>query len=347
VNGWQDESDVMTVSIPNPQAANRRYDFPIPYGWYQVAYASDLEPGQSKALRYFGQDMVLFRGETGKVQVLDAYCPHLGAHLGYGIHDAEGGGKVQGDTIICPFHGWRFDTEGTVVEIPYAERIPPRVDNKQCLKSWPTVERNQLIWVWYHPRGEDPLWDVESIEEADNEESGWSRLSEARSKRWEIPTIPQEIAENAVDFAHFIFVHQVKSDPSAETVYDGHRGARMVRADMQTPKGVVEGGIESVNIGPGQSWIRFTGIADTLLFGNLTPVDEENVEVNFSFLQPLVDGKEPEGGVHDAIVADICKQLDEDYVIWKHKVYRDKPALCDGDGPIAQFRRYYSQFYEQ
>ncbi len=52
---------------------------------------------------------------------------------------------------------------------------------------------------------------------------------------------------------------------------------------------------------------NFTGIAETLLFGNVTPIDEEHVEINFSFLQPMIDGEEPHGGVHDAIVADICR----------------------------------------
>ncbi len=324
---------------------SNRYTFPIPYGWYQVAFSRDIEPGQSRALSYFGKELVLFRCEDGTPCVLDAYCPHMGAHLGYGIHDSQGGGKIQGDTIACPFHGWRFNTRGEVTEIPYANTIPTKVRGKECLKSWPTVERNQIIWVWYHPNDIAPLWEVETVREADAEDSGWSRLDSTRSKRWVIPTVIQEIAENAVDFAHFIYVHGVKSDPSTETEYDEHRGRRMVRADMQTPKGLIEGGIESVNVGPGQSFIRFTGIAETLLFGNPTPVDDEHVEVNFSFLQPLVDGEEPQGGVHEAIVADICKQLDEDHVIWKHKIYREQPVLCDGDGPIAQFRRYYSQFY--
>ena len=324
----------------------KRYKYPLPYGWYQVAFSKDLKPGQSRALRYFGEDMVIFRGEDGAVQVLDAYCPHMGAHLGYGIHGAEGGGCVTGNTISCPFHGWRFDMDGKVVEIPYAKKIPPKAEGKELLKKWPTVEKNQVIAVWYHPHGADPMWEVETIPEVNDENSGWTSIADRNTRNMVIPTVMQEIAENSVDFAHFMFVHRVKSTPVAVTNYDGPRGHRMIKADMKTPRGIVEGGIESGSIGPGLGWVRFTGIAETLMLSNMTPVDDEHIEVNYAFVQPLVDGKEPPpGGVQDAIIKDIWGQMEEDYVIWQHKIGRENPILCDGDGPIAQFRRYYSQFY--
>jgi 3-ketosteroid 9alpha-monooxygenase subunit A len=54
----------------------------------------------------FGKDLVLFRGGDGALGLLDAYCPHLGAHLGVG-------GSVSADGCIqCPFHGWKFGTDG-------------------------------------------------------------------------------------------------------------------------------------------------------------------------------------------------------------------------------------------
>ena len=58
-----------------------RYDLPIPFGWYAVSLSHELEVGQVKPAEYFGREMVLFRTESGEAKVLDAYCPHLGAHL--------------------------------------------------------------------------------------------------------------------------------------------------------------------------------------------------------------------------------------------------------------------------
>lgn len=71
---------------------------------------------------------------SGEAQVLDAYCPHLGAHLGHGGYS-------------CPFHAWEFNGDGINTHIPYAKRTPPKVKDKQCIKTYPTVEKNQIIWV--------------------------------------------------------------------------------------------------------------------------------------------------------------------------------------------------------
>jgi phenylpropionate dioxygenase-like ring-hydroxylating dioxygenase large terminal subunit len=92
----------------------------IPRGWYAVAYSEELSRGEVIPLRYFDQDLVLFRTAAGDPVLLDAYCPHLGAHLGHG-------GQVEDSSIRCPFHGWRFSRQGQCVDIPYCEGPIPRV----------------------------------------------------------------------------------------------------------------------------------------------------------------------------------------------------------------------------
>src|SRR6185503_13577906 len=104
-----------------------------PTGWFRIAGRRDLPVGKVLALRYFGRDLVLFRTEDGKPHLLDAHCPHVGAHLGYG-------GKVLGNTIQCPFHGWQIDGQGACVKIPYSEKIPP-----ERARSWPLLEVNGQI----------------------------------------------------------------------------------------------------------------------------------------------------------------------------------------------------------
>ncbi|MBA17767.1 MAG: Rieske (2Fe-2S) protein, partial [Sphingomonas sp.] len=68
----------------------------IPFGWFGVGYSNELAVGEVRPVHYFGRELVLFRNENGEAGLLDAYCPHLGAHLGHG-------GKVEGDSIRCPF----------------------------------------------------------------------------------------------------------------------------------------------------------------------------------------------------------------------------------------------------
>ena len=63
---------------------------------------------------FTGENFAVFRSEGGEVIILDAYCPHLGANLAVG-------GKVRGDCLECPFHGWVFDGHaGKCVSIPYS-----------------------------------------------------------------------------------------------------------------------------------------------------------------------------------------------------------------------------------
>jgi len=105
--------------------STRRFTPPIPNGWFQVAFSHELEPGAVKPLRYFDKDLVAFRTEAGAISVLDAHCPHLGAHLGHG-------GKVKGGSIECPFHAWQFGTDGKCTAVPYAEHVP----RKAKLSTW-------------------------------------------------------------------------------------------------------------------------------------------------------------------------------------------------------------------
>ena len=319
----------------------KRFPMPMPFGWFAVSYSDELAVGQSKPVRYFGQDLVLFRTESGQPALLEAYCPHLGAHLGYGIHDnKEQGGRIEGESIVCPFHAWKFNPGGVCTEVPYAKNMPPKVQGKQCLKSFQLVETNQMIYAWYHPEDIAPLWQPEVFPEANSND--WAPL---RKQEWFMQTTAQEIGENSADPAHFVYVHRTESFPQSEITFEDYRSQQISRADMQTPRGIVEGKITGRGFGPGQGCVKFEGIASTFLLSHITPIDDDNVQVRFAFTQPKVNGEVVKGGVNAAIVADICKQLDEDKPIWEHKIYRPLPVLCDGDGPIAKFRKWYSQFY--
>lgn len=324
---------------------SKRIPMPIPLGWFQVAYSHELEVAASMPLRYFGSDLVLFRTEDGEAKVLDAYCPHMGAHLGYGIRGHAGGGSaVSGDSIVCPFHGWAYNGEGQCTDVPYADKLPPKVARgEQVIRSWQVREVNQVIWVWYHPQHAQPSFEPEVIEEATPGNDAWST---PKIHTWDIGTHMQEIGENAVDAAHFLYVHGTQNIPMPEVLdFNGiNRSGRLV-SKMSTPRGEITGIIENRNTGPGQATVRFSGICETVLMANLTPIDEENSKAFYAFFQKKVDGREPVGGVADAIVADICKQMDEDRIIWQHKQYFDKPMLCDNDGPFAKFRKWYAQFY--
>ncbi|MFO0695184.1 MAG: Rieske 2Fe-2S domain-containing protein [Polyangiales bacterium] len=310
--------------------STRRFTPPIPNGWFVVATSEELAPGTVKPLHYFGKELVVFRSSSGQVAVLDAYCPHLGAHLGHG-------GKVDGDELVCPFHSWRFDVRGELTSVPYAKRLP----QKAKMPCWSVKELAGLVFVWHHALGAAPEWDIpESVPEYDSDE--WSdyftHVTELRSNNL-------DMAENQVDSAHFHYVHGATNLPRSEGSVDGHIMRVKSITGMQTPMGPVDGIVESTSYGFGLSFVRMSGLVDTLLVATQTPIDDDHLHVRFNFMVKKTGGADVTRGIGKAWLKEVVRQLEQDRPIWENKVQHENPLLCDGDGPIGVFRRWCRQFY--
>lgn len=113
--------------------------------WFQVGWSSDVKLGKIYPLSFSNQEFILFRSNDGIVHVWDAYCPHLGAHLGYG-------GKIVDDQLHCPFHGWQFATDtGQLTKVPFVSTKP------RCqIKEYKITETNGVILLTY-PKHDNPL----------------------------------------------------------------------------------------------------------------------------------------------------------------------------------------------
>ena len=293
-----------------------RYPFGVPDGWFVVAEAADLAPGEVRALHYFDRDLVLYRTAGGAPRVMDAHCPHLGAHLAVG-------GRVEDECLRCPFHGWRFDGgSGACVEIPYGgvTRIPPRAH----ARSYPTLERNHMIWAWHHARGGDPFYDVPEVPEFHDDD--WLPIV---VRDFEIRVSAQDMAENNVDFAHFRYVHGTQGIPEDDFVTDG------------TYKKAVGGGGTFVRegFGLGLGVLRIAGYATFL--SSTTPLDAGNVHVRWVFTAPRASGE----GAAAAAADSFCAGVSQDIPIWENKVYRDPPVVTRTEKLILEHRRWSQQFY--
>ncbi len=311
-----------------------RCPFPVPYGWYNVHFSHEIQPGEIKIERYFGKEWVMFRGENGKVGMTDPYCPHLGAHLGHG-------GTVQGDNIRCPFHHWQFDTEGWARDIPYAKVFPGVCKKKPVLKALPVVEKYGMIWAWYHPEEVDPLWDIPVVPEMEDPDGH----VEVKYHSWDISTCIQEMGENSIDTPHLKFLHGAPIIPGVEAEAEGH----IWKYD------IMDGYIVGESHGPGIPINRHNkdGVS-MLMFATPTPVDEElsRVRMAFTWKKYPEGSKEAQIGHHlylhsiGSAEGEESKGFAEvDLVVWNNKKYRPKPLLCDGDGPILRWRKYFRQFY--
>jgi phenylpropionate dioxygenase-like ring-hydroxylating dioxygenase large terminal subunit len=294
----------------------KRFPFPVPNGWFVVAEAAELAPGEVMPLYCFGRDLVLYRTAAGQPRVLDAHCPHLGAHLGVG-------GRVEDDTIRCPFHGWRFDgVSGSCVEVPYDEIdfIPKRARTR----SYPAIERNQMIWVWHHLQDGEPFYDVPEI--AEFSDPDWLPIV---VRTYEIRTCAQELAENNVDYSHFKFVHGSPAVPENSFYTDGV----YKRAANEDETFVREG------YGLGLGVIRVSGF--TTFLSSTTPLDEETVIMRWIFSAPRANGE----GAAEKAAAVFCKNVSQDIPIWENKIYRETPVLRPSEKPITEHRRWAQQFY--
>ncbi|XP_018314280.1 cholesterol 7-desaturase [Mycetomoellerius zeteki] len=119
-----------------------------PNGWFALLESTQIKNGQVKHVSALGENFAVFRTERGVINILDAYCPHLGANM------AEGG-RVKGDCLECPFHSWTFRGEdGYCENIPYTTKVP----YVARVKVWKSCEVNRVIFVWYHSESTEPDW---------------------------------------------------------------------------------------------------------------------------------------------------------------------------------------------
>jgi nitrite reductase/ring-hydroxylating ferredoxin subunit/putative sterol carrier protein len=313
----------------------RRYPMtPFPDGWFRVAYSDELKAGEVKPLKVLGKDLVLFRTESGAAAVLDAFCPHLGAHLGYG-------GTVLGETLRCPFHHFRFDAKGQCVDVAGCDRVPPSAK----ASPWHVVEHNGTILAWFHPEGAPPSYQVRVLED-----EGWT---ENLCVRWTLRSHPQEIGENTVDTAHMMPVHEtgfsrVRHGPHLEGpvmrigLYFLAPGSIIgMDGDNDVELEVAMYGVGLIQV---EANVTNAGVQARYRISS-TPIDRERIHI-FGVANMKQTGdpeftKEVAGLFFEALTRDFVKDFD----IWENKVYRPRPALSAADGPIGAYRRWSRQFY--
>ena len=313
-----------------PTQSPSRFPFPpYPNGWFRAAYSHELARGEVRPLFLLGRDLVLFRDEEGAARVLDAHCRHLGAHLGHG-------GKVEGRGIRCPFHAWRWNADGVCDDIPYAKRIPPGAR----MRSWTVEEKNGIVWIHHDQDDRPPAYAIPELPQIGD--PAWTPLE---IRRWTVRSRWLDMNENAVDSAHFRTVHGTKTVPETEVELDGHVLRCRSRMKQATPRGVVDGRLDTTDYGPGLQTVHLTGIVETLMVNTSTPIDEETTDTSFAYTVNAAGDPARARGVGAAIIRDLERQMAQDIPIWENKKYWDRPLLCDGDGSFGVYRRWMRQFF--
>lgn len=332
-----------------------------PTGWFQVAWSDEVRVGQVHRMRYFGRDLVAWRGHSGRVTVMDAYCEHLGAHLGYG-------GTVVEDRIRCPFHGWEWNDQGRNHCIPYEDR--PNLGRR--INTMPVVERNESIYVWHDVERRPPHFDVPDVftgfasdganDEAhngasegasDGADAYYPLCEHARLLDTGLELHPQYVLENGVDFAHFKYVHQVPivpkftrqefEDPIAYVDFTITFDERDAGGSIED----IDSGVEALNCGVGLAVTKSWGMIDNRTVLATTPVDDSTCDVRFSVWIGRREGDDRDHSESaDKHARGVIEQVEADLVIWSHQKYASPAALSRGEYPgFTALRTWAQQFY--
>lgn len=170
--------------------------------WFVVARSSDLPVGGILRARVLGEDLVVWRSRSGAVMAWQDLCIHRGARLSLGW--------VSDDKLVCPYHGWEYDTSGRCVRIPaHPDQKPPE---KARVRVYKAVERYGYIWVSLG----NPSREVPRFPE-------WSDPSFRKiyCGPYRIKSSGPRAIENFLDVAHFPFVHAgILGDPSKPEIPD-------------------------------------------------------------------------------------------------------------------------------
>lgn len=159
--------------------------------WYPLAFSADLGR-RPRAVTALGRRLVVWRTRTGGVGVLSDLCVHRGGALS--------SGKIDGESVTCPYHGWAYRIDGSCALIPAQPHraIPARAR----VDAYPVQERYGIVWGFLgdRPDGERP-----PLPE-------WPELDEPRWRRiqgtfaWAAHV--DRVVEGGLDFAHGPFVHE-------------------------------------------------------------------------------------------------------------------------------------------
>lgn len=317
--------------------------FEFPRGWFMVAPSAQVV-AKPMAVRFFGQDFALYRGHSGRVVLLDAYCPHMGTHLArnstsYVAQD----GAIEGDGIRCPYHAWRFGPDGKCNHIPYSNGpIPPAAR----LRSWQLREYLGGVFVWHDPEGGTPDYELPAIVEWDD--AGWVRG--AYDDLGVVNIHPQEAIDNITDVAHFGPVHGSRTQ-FFENEFRGHIAVQRMGGGHRTL--IAEGGpmlvTEASYHGPSLLLTRMSGLYDSWIVIAHTPVDDGSTYVWHNLIVKAPSGAAVATAA-DAATAKVYQDMAlaafaQDFEVWKYKKPNLHGLYVQGDGAFLQQRKWYSQFY--
>lgn len=315
-----------------------------PTGWFQIGWSEEIAVGEVKPMCYFDQNLVAYRTDAGDLVVLDAYCEHLGANLAYG-------GSVHGSDIQCPFHGWRWGSDGKNTCIPYQDRV----NRARRIRSWHTDERDGVMYLWHDANNRLPMFQVPSVfelfEGAGSAADYHPAYPDGTFAQGDLHVHPQYVIENGVDFAHFKYVHRADEMPvvtKREFEEFDFRSALDLKFKRKLDDGRIEevaGGVDACVRGVGLAYSYAWGAGGVCSLTAVTPVDSDTAVVRFS---AWASKESDDGNMLARRQRSAISQLRADLEIWEHQRYTEPPGLATAEAAgFRDIRRWARRFYPE
>jgi len=348
--------------------ATKRYMRPPPqyaHDWFSPLRSSDVVAGKITNFNFMGHELIAFRDAAGKVVVLDAQCPHFGAHRGVG-------GRVVDGCVRCPFHGLYFDGDGQCVKGDFV--ADPRSLRHVKSPPWTVHEVAASIFIWHGADRTRPARPLRFAEPGFFD--GWSTPVTNAGR----PLAPTNVffpTENIIDIQHFYAVHFWKVKSIEQYPAEGEDGA--FRAIMRMH---FTGGAQSRNplvrrlgraysssfdfniavLGPGMALSLSTlgpeqgnlELMNIILITPTNPTDchirvvsavKQQFDGRLSRLVRRVTGLGPEDVLSRIFCAIATKDFDGDEMIWTRRTFLSNPKPLPDDGPIVAYRRWCERFW--
>ena len=184
--------------------------FPL-NAWYAAAWDVDLKHALFPRT-ICGKHVVMYRQSNGQVCALEDACWHRLVPLSKG--------RLDGDTVVCGYHGLKFNAQGRCTYMPSQDTINPSA----CVRSYPVVERHRFIWLWM---GDPALADPALVPDMHwNDDPAWA----GDGKTIHVKCDYRLVVDNLMDLTHEAFVHgsSIGNDHVAEAPFDVTHGDKTV-----------------------------------------------------------------------------------------------------------------------
>jgi phenylpropionate dioxygenase-like ring-hydroxylating dioxygenase large terminal subunit len=322
----------------------------IPNQWYVVMDSNQVKDRPMGVTR-LGEKLVFWRDHSDKVACLRDACVHRGVQMSLG--------KLTGDYLQCPFHGFEYDAAGTVKLIPANGKIKS-VPKGFCAQAYPTYEAHGFIWIWW---GEKPAVNLPL-----------PRFFEDIDQRFSYASVHDpwkahysRVIENQLDVAHLPFIHYNTIGRGGRTLVDGP-GLKWIADDMfylyvynHLDDGTLPLTPSQVLIPPPDSDFRLEFIfpnlwqnrigEDTRIVAAFVPVDDNNTLLYLRFYQKFMRLPILRSLVNAlAMPMNLYIAHQDRRVVNTHQGasrLKDGEMLIQSDRPIIEYRRKRQELMDQ